>query len=233
MEEILFIDKPKGITSFDVIRFLRKKLGIRKMGHAGTLDPAATGLLIIGINKGTKKLEEYMGLPKTYIMDILLGVKTDSGDLDGKVIEKKDVEKVDEKKVKEILKEMKGEIELEVPVYSAIKIKGRPLYKYAREGKKIEIPKRKFQIDKLKLLDYKTSSPQLREGAPSEAEGRRGVDYQEHILKVEMDCSKGTYARSIGEEIGRRLGYPATLKDLRRTKIGKFKVETAKKLEDF
>lgn len=236
--DILFIDKPKGITSFDVIRILRKKLGIRKMGHGGTLDPAASGLLIIGVNKGTKKLNEFLNLKKTYVMDILLGKKTDTGDLEGKVIEEKDLpsEALAKEEIKKVLKNLEGEIELEVPIYSAIKIKGRPLYKYARAGEKIKPPKRRVKIYHLELLEYKIikiSSPQMRGGTPSGAKGRRGADYQEHILQVEMECQKGTYARSVGEEIGRCLGYPATLKDLRRIKIGDIKIGDAKKLEDF
>ncbi|NQU83354.1 MAG: tRNA pseudouridine(55) synthase TruB [Parcubacteria group bacterium] len=209
MEEIIYIDKPKGITSFDVIRILRKKLGIRKMGHGGTLDPAASGLLIIGINKGTKKLNDFLHFKKTYVMDILLGVKTDTGDMEGKVIEEKKVKEIDLKIIKKVLKDMEGEIEMEAPIYSAIKLKGKPLYKYAREGKEVKPPIRKVEIYYLKLLDYKKDT-----------------------LRVEMECEKGTYARSVGEEIGKRLEYPATLKDLRRTKIGDIKVEDAKKLEE-
>lgn len=225
MKDILFIDKPKGITSFDVIRILRKKLGVRKMGHGGTLDPRASGLLIIGVGKGTKKLNQYLNFKKTYVMDILFGVKTDTGDMDGKIIEEKSVGvPLVGTHIKKILKEMQGEIELEVPIYSAIKIKGKPLYKYAREGKKITPPKRKVTIFYLKLLDYKIVIP-----------AQAGIHNQkeEHILRVEMQSEKGTYARSVGEEIGRRLGYPSTLKDLRRTKIGDIKVENAKKLDDF
>lgn len=218
MDGILFINKPKGITSFDVIRILRKKTGIRKMGHAGTLDPAATGLLIIGVEKGTKKLEGLMGFDKTYEMDIMLGVKTDSGDMDGKIIEEKNPPaggwKIDIKKLEEILKNLVGERELEVSVYSAIKLKGKPLYKYARAGEKVESPKRKMKIISLKFLP-------------------EGSNLSKNIYRVEMRCGKGTYARSVGEEIGRQLGYPATLSDLRRTSIGDYKVEDAKKLEDF
>jgi tRNA pseudouridine55 synthase len=214
MNEILFIDKPKGITSFDVIRILRKKTGIRKMGHAGTLDPAATGLMIIGVEKGTKKLESLLGFDKTYEMDIKLGVKTDSGDMDGKIIEEKKVGKIDLNKLEEILKNLVGERELEVSVYSAIKLKGKPLYKYARAGEKVEAPKRIMKIISLKFLP-------------------EGSNLSKNILRVEMRCGKGTYARSVGEEIGRQLGYPATLSDLRRTSIGDYKVEDAKKLEDF
>ncbi|MEA3272689.1 MAG: tRNA pseudouridine(55) synthase TruB, partial [Patescibacteria group bacterium] len=230
MSEILFIDKPKGITSFDVIRILRKKLGVRKMGHGGTLDPLASGLLIIGIEKGTKKLNQYLNRKKTYIMDILLGKKTDTGDLEGKVIEEKKIKEIDIKEIKKVLKQMEGEIEMEAPIYSAIKVKGKPLYKYARAGEKIKPPKRKVTIFHLKLLNYKIVIP-AKAGIHSPViPAKAGIHKKEHTLRVEMECEKGTYARSVGEEIGKRLGYPATLKDLRRTKIGDIRVEDAKKL---
>jgi len=142
--EILLIDKPGGISSFDVIRKLRKKTGIRKMGHSGTLDPLASGLMIIGIGKGTKKLTDLIGLSKIYKVEILLGKKTDTGDLEGKTVEEKKVTKVDIEKVEKILTDLKGEPELAVPYYSAIKVKGKRLYKMAREGKKgVKIPVKK------------------------------------------------------------------------------------------
>ncbi len=213
MEDILFIDKPKGMSSFDVIRVLRKKLKIKKIGHAGTLDPQATGLLIIGVGKGTKKLKEFAQLSKTYLMEVLIGQRTETGDFEGKVTEEKEVKKVDIKKIKKILKEMEGEIELQVPLYSAVKFKGKPLYKYAREGIKITPPKRRTKIFYLKLLDWK----------------KKGKFF---VLKIEMKCQKGTYARSVAEEIGRRLNFPATLKELRRLKIGNFDVSKAKKITE-
>lgn len=219
MKDILFIDKPKGISSFDVIRVLRKKMKIKKMGHAGTLDPQATGLLIIGINQGTKKMKEFEKLPKIYLMDVLLGKKTETGDLEGKVIEEKQVKNVDIEKVKKVLKGMQGEIEFQVPLYSAVKIKGIPLYKLARKGtkkimgEKIKPPKRKKRIFYLHLQDH----------------------FKEdnfYILRIEMKCEKGTYARSIAEEIGKKLNFPAVIKELRRLKIGNFSVEKAEKLDE-
>ncbi len=207
-DEIMLIDKPKGMTSFDVIRFLRKKLNINKMGHSGTLDPLATGLLILATGDSTKKLTELTGLGKTYIMDILLGTKTDSGDLEGKILEEQPVGNVDLKKVQTTLASIIGEIEIPAPIYSAIKLKGKPLYKYARQGKPVKAPMRKMTITKLTLPDHFKHE-------------------NKYVLRVEMDCAKGTYARSVAEEIGKRLGLPATIKELRRTKIGDFRVEDA------
>lgn len=213
MEDIILIDKPKGISSFDVIRKLRKILQIKKMGHAGTLDPTATGLLIIGIEKGTKKLTRFSQLDKTYLMDVLLGTKTDSGDLEGNVIAEYPVKNVDKEEVLKALKSLTGKIKTIVPKYSAIKIDGKKLYQYAREGIEIESPIREVEIHKLSLLEI-----------------TRFED--KYILKIELDCQKGTYARSVAEEIGKKLKLPATVKELRRTRIGQFRVEDAQTLED-
>lgn len=215
MSDILFIDKPKGITSFDVIRRLRRKLGIRKMGHAGTLDPNASGLLIVGIGEGTKRLQEYMALPKTYVMDVLLGVRTDSGDAEGRVIEERPVSSIERGKVEAILREMVGDISLPVPIYSALKHKGKPLYAYARKGIAVEPRIRSMKVHSLRLLKKPClTSPNYR--------GLASI-----VLTMELKCGKGTYARSVGEEIGRRLGVPATLQDLRRTAIGNISVAEA------
>ena len=207
MQDILFIDKPKGLTSFDVIRRLRKELGVRKMGHAGTLDPNASGLVIVGVGKGTKRLQEFMALPKTYVMDVLLGVRTNTGDIEGKVVEEKDVGRLEREEVVRVLKEMVGAIVLPVPVYSALKYKGKPLYAYARRGIATVPRIRNMDIHSLRLLKMART-----------------------LLKIEMDCGKGTYARSVAEEIGRRLGVPATLRYLRRTKIGLYRVKDAEKV---
>ena len=244
VNQILFIDKPKGITSFDAIRILRKKFGIRKMGHAGTLDPFATGLLIVGIGEGTKRLNEYMSLPKTYMMDVLLGKSTDTGDPEGTALEEKEVtfahsllrqwlrrasapvrlwrklenkrigevKKINLEQVEKILKEMEGQIELPIPKYSAVKHKGMPLYAYARKGIAVEEKLRTTKIFYLKLLGIEPGGKDI-------------------ILKIEMKCEKGTSARAVGKEIGRRFGVPAMLQDLRRTKIGDIDVSKAEKLE--
>lgn len=206
--EILLIDKPKGITSFDVIRILRKKLGIKKMGHAGTLDPLASGLMIIGIEKGTKKLNDFLKLSKVYKAEILLGIQTTTGDMEGSVLEEKTVEDISIDEIKKTLEKMVGKITLPVPKYSAIKIAGKPLYKYARKNLTVEAPSKEMEILWIKLLDQ--------------------FPFENHyVLSVELEVASGTYIRSIAEEIGRRLGYPATIKELRRTKIGEFKIEDA------
>lgn len=206
-EDILLIDKPKGITSFDCIRILRKELGIKKMGHAGTLDPLASGLMIIGVGTGTKKLTDYIKLPKKYIATIRLGIQTDTGDLEGNSIKEEAVDAVSEDSITSVIQDMKGTHKLSVPKYSAIKKKGKPLYKYAREGAEVEVPERDMVVRNATLLS---------------------IDVPD--IDVEFDVESGVYIRSLAEEVGKRLGVPATLAALRRTSIGEFSIEDAKKI---
>ena len=212
LENIILIDKPKGITSFDVIRRLRKQTGIKKMGHAGTLDPLATGLMIIGVNEGTKRMEEFLKLDKTYIAEILLGTRTDTGDLEGEVIEVRDVYDVEEDYVEETINNFHGVFDLPVPKYSAIKKDGKALYEYAREGVDIEVPIKPMKVHKSKFL-----------GVEEVTEG--------FILKAEFDVASGVYIRSLVEYLGQFLDVPATLANLRRTRIGDFDIKMARTLD--
>ncbi len=207
LTDVLLVDKPSGITSFDVIRRLRKKLGITKMGHAGTLDPLASGLLIIGVGSGTKKLHALAGLSKVYEAEILLGTKTDTGDVTGKVVMSIPVKEHSPGEIKKALHSLVGTVTLAVPLYSAVKQKGKPLYRYAREGKSVTVPMSEMEVHEAMLLSI--------EGA---------------ILKVRFDVGSGTYIRSLAEELGERLGIVATLKNLRRVSIGKYKVDDARKV---
>ncbi len=206
--EILLIDKPVGISSFDVIRILRKRLGLLKMGHAGTLDPLASGILLVATGSATKRLRELAGLPKIYRMEILLGRRTASGDMAGKILDEKEVGDVATEKIKEVFKSLEGEVELPVPVYSALKVRGVPMYKLARRGEQVEPKIRKMKIYFLKFL------------------GQEKKDGK-NILAAELHCASGVYARSVAEEVGRRLGVPATVYSLRRTAIGGYTVESA------
>jgi len=207
---IILIDKPSGITSFDVIRKLRRVIGVRKMGHAGTLDPLATGLLIIGVGTATKELTALVGLPKTYEAEILLGSRTDTSDVDGKVLETSPVPIFSQIDIEKVIGGMKGEIDLPVSLYSAIKKDGKPLYKYAREGESVEAPIRKMIV-----------------------RDARFVSYENNIVRTVFDVSSGTYVRSLAEELARRLGTIGTIQNLRRISIGDYDVKDAKKLEDF
>jgi tRNA pseudouridine55 synthase len=229
--DILLVYKSSGISSFDVIRRLRKKLnvhphtncnltnpthhdntprygvGVKKMGHAGTLDPLATGLMIIGINKGTKLLSHYLKLPKTYDAEIILGTRTDSGDITGTIIEKKTTVAIDDSVIHTAAKTLMGVHLLAVPSYSAIKVNGVRLYKRAHRGEKnIETP-----IKEMTVTDFTVKNIQhLKENI---------------VISATIDVASGTYIRTIAEEFGKRLGYPATIKSLRRTQIGSFTLE--------
>lgn len=210
-EGILLVDKPKGITSFDVIRKLRKRLDIRKMGHAGTLDPLASGLMIIGIGKATKNLSVYLKLDKTYDVEITIGVQTDTGDREGEIIEEKVVTDLDISAVDSVLAALVGTQRLPVPKYSAIKQNGQRLYKKARAGECFSPPVKAMKINNIKSYDI-------------------SYENKHSHLHVRMDVGSGTYVRSIAEEIGRRLGYPATVRELWRVKIGAFDITDAQSL---
>lgn len=205
---LLLVDKPKGITSFGVIRILRRKLNMRKMGHAGTLDPAASGLMLIGMGEGTKDLAHLIKLPKTYEADILLGVRTASGDLEGEVLETAPVPTVDEGNVRVAIAGLVGTLELPVPIYSALKRGGEPLYKRARRGEAVEAPVRAMEVRGAEFLGMD--------------EDPRGP-----VIHARFDVGSGTYIRSLAEEVGRRLGVPATLAGLRRTRIGEYDIKDA------
>ncbi len=204
--DVLLAHKDPGISSFDVIRKMRPLLGTRKIGHAGTLDPLASGLMILGVNSGTKKLTNYLKLPKTYIAEILIGKSTTTGDLEGEVVEEAIVDRKDMKKrvIQGVVEGMLGSHTLQVPLYSAIKVQGKALYAYARAGETPPyIPEKEMNITSIYMTD-----------------SYRSGGY--HVIKVRVDVTSGTYIRTLGEELGRRLGYPATLKKLYRVSIGEY-----------
>ena len=207
MENILLIDKPKGVTSYDVIRRLKNKYPSgTKIGHAGTLDPNATGLMIIGVGVGTKKLHSYLGQNKTYEAEILLGIQTDSGDITGAIVNKENVAEIDEKKLEQILEELVGPIRLPVSKFSAKKIGGKRSYKLARTGVDTPTILQDMDILSATLQNHHTEN-----------------DF--YILNIVFEVSSGTYIRSIVEEIGKQLDIPATLKNLKRTHVGDFDVK--------
>ncbi len=215
--ELLLIDKPYGITSFDVIRRLRRTMNIKKMGHAGTLDPLATGLMIIGVGAGTKKLTELVKLDKEYVAEVRIGESRTTGDLEGEIVESEKVEGLKVESVQEALLSMVGELALPVSAYSAIKVDGVPMYKRARKAEKLgemiaDVPLRAMRVDEAILVSYKIHSERA-------------------VATVRFKVGSGTYIRSLAEELGRRLGYPATLQNLRRTKVGDFDIKDAQILE--
>lgn len=216
--EIILVDKPSGISSFDVIRRLRRTFGLARtdpawrMGHAGTLDPLASGLMVVGIGPGTKRLNEYLKLPKTYEADILLGVRTATGDTEGDVIEERDASGLGEETIRDAVARLRGTRAIRAPLYSALKLKGRPLYAYARTGRTDVVPpEREMRVDRAETTNV------VREGGHV-------------VVSVTFDVGSGTYIRSLAEELGRGLGVPATLRALRRTRIGDFRIEDAELL---
>lgn len=216
--ELLLIDKPAGKTSMDVIRVLRRKLDIKKIGHAGTLDPLATGLMLIGISGGTKKLTELVKLDKEYLAEIRIGEKRTTGDLEGEVIEAKAATTVTKEEVEKALKNMVGNLTLPVSAYSAIKVDGIPMYKRARKAEQGEVPVGEVPVRTMSVYSADPLSYMI--------VGDWG------IVTVRFSVGSGTYVRSLAEELGRRLNYPATLQNLRRTKVGEYDIKNAKRLED-
>ena len=199
---ILPVDKPAGWTSFDVLAKLRGALGTRRLGHAGTLDPMATGVLAVFIGNATAAADRQPDHDKTYEATIRLGLRTDTGDVTGTALETAPVT-VGEAELKAILPQFMGRQMQLPPMYSAVKINGQPLYKAARKGQTVERTPRPITIYEITYL-----------GSPAPG------DYT-----IRVSCSKGTYIRVLAEDIGTALGAPATLAALRRTRAGAFKIE--------
>ncbi|MDA8775087.1 tRNA pseudouridine(55) synthase TruB [Opitutales bacterium] len=209
-EGILLVDKPVGITSHDIVDRLRRKLKMKKIGHAGTLDPLATGLMIMLIGKATKVSQFLISLDKSYDGEFLLGVETDSQDADGEVVSEKPVtDDVDQEKVEEEMKTFLGDQYQTPPMFSAKKIDGVPLYKMARKGKTVEREPRFIRINELNLTKWNSPKGEF-----------------------SMACSKGTYVRTVLHDLGQKLGCGAHLIALRRTKIDQFDIQNAKPLEE-
>ncbi len=207
---ILLIDKPQGLTSHDVVDAVRRKFGIRRVGHSGTLDPLATGLLIILVDKATKQFNRFTNFDKEYAATLTMGTATDSGDSQGKVIASAGYDGLNQEKALSALKSLEGRIEQTPPMVSAVKHKGKPLYKLARKGLTVERKKRLIEIYSLELLRF--SLPEI---------------------EFKVRCSKGTYIRSLGEEIARRLGSCGHISQIRRISIGAYTVGQAKSLDAF
>lgn len=210
MDGIIVINKEKEYTSHDVVAKLKKKLNISKVGHTGTLDPNATGVLPILIGKGTKFSKYLINHDKIYEVQLELGKKTDTADVEGKIIEEK---KVDEKYIKEnllqVLASFVGKQEQIPPMYSAIKKNGKKLYEYARAGEKVELEARKIEIYKIDLNKY-----------------------DKNIISFIVSCSKGTYIRSLCEDIAEKLNTVGYMKNLKRLQVGEFNIKDAVYIDD-
>lgn len=200
---ILPIDKPKGKTSFEVVESVREGTGVQTVGHAGTLDPLATGLLVLLVSRPATRLQEAcMRLPKTYTATFRLGETTPSHDTETEVVETTDVAGVSRSELEEMADSFRGVIEQIPPMYSAVKVDGERLYKKARRGETVERVPRQVRIDSLELVDW--SPPDL---------------------SLHIECSKGTYIRSLARDVGAELEVGAHVVALRRTAIGPFSVE--------
>ena len=208
MDGIVVIDKPAGLTSHDVVSEVKRILGARKAGHTGTLDPMATGVLPVCINEATKLAQFLSAEKKTYLATMLLGVQTDTQDTEGKVTQKSD-RVVPEEDIRGALNRMVGKIKQVPPAYSALKHKGKPLFKYARAGEFPEISARDVEIFSLNVRDI--SFP---------------------YVTFDISCSKGTYIRTVCSDVGKALGCGATLSGLRRLQSGFFTEDMALSLED-
>ncbi len=209
MDGIIVVNKPKGLTSRDVVNRICKLFNTKKVGHTGTLDPLATGVLIICIGKATKLVEILTSEEKEYIANVNLGILTDTLDVDGNIIKKEDIN-LNKKDLENIINSFKKEYNQEVPVYSAVKINGKKLYEYARNGENIELPSRLVNIKNIELIEYINN-----------------ISYKFKTL-----VSKGTYIRSLINDINNELNIIGTMSELVRTKQGKYKIEESYTLED-
>jgi tRNA pseudouridine55 synthase len=207
---LVLLDKPQNITSFKACHIIKKTLQAKKTGHCGTLDPAATGLLLILIDKATSLQDKFLKQDKVYTASFLLGTSTDSADITGKIIEKKDCSHIKKADIEKALENFRGEIQQVPPMFSALHIKGKRLYELAREGIEVQRPPRKINIKKIEIISF--INP---------------------FLDLIIDCSSGTYIRSIAADLGKILGCGATVNQLRRESIGAFDVKDAATSKDF
>ncbi|MBF0111805.1 MAG: tRNA pseudouridine(55) synthase TruB [Desulfamplus sp.] len=222
---IIAIDKPSGISSAAVVAKIKRKLGVKKVGHTGTLDPFATGLMLCGVNKGTKLSQFFLGSSKGYVAQIALGVNTDTYDYTGQITDRASftlLSQITDAQIVKTIQKFKGEQMQTPPIYSALKHNGKPLYQLAREGKPVQKPPRKIEIHSIELQEIKRG--ELREL-------NRFFDQLSVIVLI--DCSSGTYIRSLAYDIGKQLGCGGTLLSLRRVKTCRFSIDDATPLDEF
>ncbi|MGB2804066.1 MAG: tRNA pseudouridine(55) synthase TruB [Candidatus Zixiibacteriota bacterium] len=201
---VLVVDKPTGVTSHDVVQELRRVLGTKRVGHTGTLDPAASGVLLACVGKGTKVAQFLTGYDKEYRAVIRLGATTDTYDGEGEIKETKEECQVSSERIIDAIDSFRGEIWQLPPLHSAIKYKGKRLYQYAREKKEVERTKRKVEIKEISIMDV-------------------NMPY----VELKVSCSKGTYVRSLAHDLGQKLGCGGYLFSLRRTKVGPYGLQDA------
>ncbi len=209
MDGIIVVDKPSGMTSHDVVAIVRRKLRQKRVGHAGTLDPLATGVLIVLVGRSTCLFDKFVGFDKAYSATLQLGLKTHSADIQGQEVSRRPFEDITRERVAASFLKFTGEIEQVPPMVSAVKYKGERLYKLARQGIAVDRPARKVRIDALDLLEFDLP-----------------------FVKFHLACSKGTYVRQVAEDVGEDLGCGACITEIRRTKVGPFTIDDVVKLDD-
>lgn len=206
MNGIVIIDKQKGVTSRDIVNEAVKKLGIKKIGHTGTLDPLATGVLVLCVGNNTKLVPIFTHLDKCYIASIMLGTLTDTLDITGNILKEEKVN-IPKEKIIDVISSFKGSYMQEVPIYSAVKIKGKKLYEYARSNEYVDLPKRKVEIKSISIVG--------------------DIEYIDNKIRFNINCevSSGTYIRALIKDIAVKLNTIGIMTDLRRTRVGNFKLE--------
>jgi len=209
MDGLLVINKPKGWTSFDVVAKIRGKLQVKKVGHTGTLDPMATGVLVLCLGKATKLAQNITGYDKEYVAEITLGATSNTDDAEGEIQKNEEAKPISDDDLKNVLEKFKGEISQMPPQFSAKKIKGKRAYAMARKGIEVKLEPVKVTINELELLEYKWP-----------------------IVRIRVACGKGTYIRAIARDVGKELGVGGYLTALERTKVGHFTLADTTTIED-
>ena len=205
---IINVCKEKNMTSRDVVNIISKHLHTKKVGHTGTLDPLATGVLLVCTDRDTKLVDILTSKTKEYVATMQLGIQTDTGDITGNIIKRASF-RVNKEQIIQTLNSFLGQSTQTVPIYSAVKINGKKLYEYARNGKEVTLPTREITISNIELIDF-----------------------HDNLIKFKVTVSKGTYIRSLIEDIGKTLKTVATMEDLVRTKQGSYKIEDSYTLDD-
>jgi len=209
VEGIVVVNKPDGMTSHDVVAIARKKLQMRRIGHAGTLDPLATGVLVLLLGKTTKLFNQFVAFDKAYRATLILGTATTSADMQGEIVQRRPYDRVARRQVEEVFKSFVGDIMQVLPMVSALKVGGRKLYQLARKGIEVERKPRPIHVHCLELEEFN----------PPE-------------VKFYLECSKGTYVRQLAEDVGKALGCGACISQIQRTKVGAFCLEDAVDIKD-
>lgn len=205
----IIVDKPAGVTSFAMVSLVRRLTGVRRVGHAGTLDPLASGVLPVAVGPATRFIEYLDGELKTYVAHVRFGTATDTYDAEGQVTERGDPSAINARRIEAALPAFTGDVEQTPPLYSALKVAGKPLYRYAREGEAVVVAARTVHVERIVLRSFEAS-----------------------VAELEVRCGKGTYIRSLAHDLGRALGCPAHLAGLIRTSSGGFSIDEARTPEE-